>query len=550
MPKRPYGDDLDEDDEDDTESYYDDDDDEPYTAIEHEAVDVPPQVARISYVSDRPISMARGVSLCDTPYIKTLKESNPFVMNDLPPLSEKQRLLDGTYVFQMVYNFRHAIIEGNVDYVTQCLIKLFDLFVAYNRRIKVLIPPGARGIDSLAHIGPFANIHALAVHQFIQLTVLTAFYDIVGMGTPTAILEMYRLWTKYEFLLFCDPYGSLACLVTIGKVLCESYKDGSVFFAMAVYGDNASARKWRQAANENVVALSTCMDLKEFRKAQERLDEPTIKYRHRLRLTMYGTLSIEEIDWWKPILQAKRLRPSHIEQLYSRVKTAIDVYRGIFEPSEPEAAYASYVAQVVAQWCSYLHYGVNNLLGPRSHSLETRKLVFLKLLREYVIHPELREWNLGPDGIFAISVARLASMCEVDRFCVRRIRESQGAVVLELPYGVIGDDGIRKSRALGGGRKAKVVQWNGSMFYASPPVIPKTRSGVFPGVVYDDGLWIPTSLVRINRPVGAAFGYLFKMYMAMLNWKTVKVFKGIDTSERHLDSAYLDFSQGTQVLQV
>jgi hypothetical protein len=235
-------------------------------------------------------------------------EIDPF-LHKMPPHMFKT--LRGEYIGDIVYNLRRAVDKADEDSTSLCLLALFDLFVSINRPIRILMEDdGCRHLRLAAcqAFGPFCNLNALAMHQYIWDVVRMVYFEQVGIGTPTAVLELNRLWERYELYLFCDPYTSLASLLSIGKLFCRCYKDGSVVYAESCWADNANDRAWREVIKEDPMKLAIAVpDHCDFIRCMEKISAPVRYYTHRTRRGEYESsfLNLMEAIYMLQVIMAR-----------------------------------------------------------------------------------------------------------------------------------------------------------------------------------------------------------------------------------------------------
>lgn len=509
--------------------------------------------------NDRPVSLpvdAYSAEMSDSPYFRLTErpdQINPYLT--LEPSHEYQTL-DGSPLEQVIFNLKKAVQMKDTDHAARCLLALFELWVAINQPMRVLVsnkgPRDAR-LALCPTFGPFQNLNALAMHQTIRDVLSTILFDQVGMGTPTAVLEFHRLWTRYELFLFCDPYMSLASLLGIGQLLCLSQHDGSNAYARLVWGDTAKDRNWRDDALAKPSVLAACMDQVDLERANELLSAPD-KYSQSRNRRKYYSINAVTDPHYKYFMQARYLFSKQMDIFTQNVLRVVDDYRERVD--DPGAVEAVSLVNLVSLWCSFVSHEVNYLLGHRrAEEEQTRLLIFLLLLKECASDPRL--WGLGKDGIFAASAARVAS-CPINirPDYARRLHHAK-LDRLEPKYGILGEDSVLPKTGAGAGpsskkKKKQAPEYDAAMqFYARPPVYPRTHMNVHPGFEFKDGIWKMLSVMQIdvNRPVGMTLGHLLQMYLARLNWKRVRVnLHGALPAPRITDTAYFDMTKRPPVV--
>ena len=565
-------DDYDEDGDED-----EDEDDVPLKGRASSSLRVPfvePTPVAYASLDDRPMTLPRLVPAAalvenGAPYFRTTVL--PFQRDPLLQAGSQPPHMGltphGTPVASTMLNLRKAVELGDAHHTAACLLALFDLFVAVNRRMRTLAHSVDREIrlELVPHIGPFANRNALAVHQTLWNTVRTIFMDQIGVANCTALVELQRLWREYERFLFCDPYTSLAALLSIGQLLCRCYKDGSVLYACDCWADTAKDRLWRAEAQRDPRILALAMCGKDRDRAKQVLSCENVYYTNRSRHLRYQQMALMNRHL-QYILQGKTMKPKMISMFTDQLRDEIAFYMER-NHDEPESLLAYSVVDMIESWCVFEYAKVNCLNGHReSEALQVKMLVFLQLFSECITHPDSR--NLGEDGLLATSNALVHSTLnvKVNAAYARRCRESVGDTLL-LKYGLLSDGSmpILPTRA---GKRARPSSSSTAaaalgiidLMNPKPPCVPRTHEHLHPGVeVNAEGIIVqnPRAGWPCNRVVAACFRYLYCMYHAKRNWKKLcrQVKAGVGGAHNakeggaasavplSLDSTYFDFTR-------
>lgn len=500
-----------------------------------------PNPIQYTSLDDRPMTLLTSVSSSAAveeghPYFRTTLlpgQRDPF-LSTVPTPPHLGLTPHGAPVSSTIYNLRKAVELGDTAHTAACLLALFDLFVATNRPIRAMMVPPTTDrevrLELLQRCGPFENRNALAMHQTLWNVLRTVFMEQIGVANCTALLELQQLWREYQLFLFCDPYKSLAALLSIGQLLCRCYKDGAVSYAYDCWADTAKDRLWRAEALRDPRMLAMVMCGQDRDKAKQALTCENVYYTNRFRHQRYQQMALTNRHL-QYIMQGKTMKPKIVRLFVDQIRDDVAFYMQSVGPNEPEAVMAYAVVDLVESWCVYEYAKVNCLNGHReSEALHLKMLVFLQLLSECMNNASFR--SLGLDGLFATSNALVHSTLnvKVNADYARRCREqANGKDGLLLKYGLLSDGSIPilPNRRVKRSKTAASHTWllTGGildLMNPMPPCIPRTHEGLHPGVeVNDDGLMLqnPRSGMPCNRPVQKHLRYLQCMYYAKRNWK-------------------------------
>jgi hypothetical protein len=98
---------------------------------------------------------------------------------------------------------------------------------------------------------------------------------------------------QFTVFLLCEPVEALARLLSIGELLCASTKDGTIGFAMDVWGDTARDRRWRDEILSNPSVILAAMDHTDATAAMRALEADVVYYTSRPRRDLYAIKAID-----------------------------------------------------------------------------------------------------------------------------------------------------------------------------------------------------------------------------------------------------------------
>lgn len=446
---------------------------------------------------------------------------NVFLL-DVPPHMAK---MEGNLCENVVMNLRHAVEIGDEETTNVCLRLLFNLFVDCQDVQIMVLTAGDREerLAQLPSLSCFSNLNALYMHQFIYDTIMTIFFEQVGVSTPTAFLQLSRLWSKYEYHLYRWDI-SLAYLLEMGTLLCRCYKNGHIFFMHRFFSERSKERYTRSEMLANPYLVSKSMiDHDSFLKCIELLEKPDRWYPsdERTRLTMFMECFLADPQI-KYLEQAKFLSPKHLTKyINDTILPHVSLYTETMRGKEEEVGMLRDLVFRLAHVCLYSYSQINYLLGNRrSHLMQRRILTMLHALVELISTPAIKQ--LGRNGIFAMSSRHVASMMPTIMPVFAQEIYLQGKGHL-LPYGIIGNDPHVRVGA------KKKIKNNGIdpvvTGQQTIPTKPRTQAeALHPSmmVAADGNVVMISSFRRVNRPVETTLAYSRQLWEMGHKWKRIK----------------------------
>ena len=457
--------------------------------------------------------------------------------------------LDGMCMDQLEFNLCRAVECGDVDYTSRCLMALFRWFVTLNRPMRIVLPPrcplAVQRCFSI-NIGPFTSLNALAMHQKIWNVICTLYLEHVGVGTPTALLGISEMWKKYEEHLFCDPYTSIAALLGIAQILCMSYKDGSVAYAMHVWADTAEMRKWRSDAVAEDSTLYRVMDREMLDLAYEQLTATPQYYTDRSRQLKYQEDAVRDLHIMY-VLQGKKMRTINVRQFVAKIQEKLDVYIRNNPGDRFAKDLGGRLLQRTFELCWIEGSDVNNLLSPKdTQILQNKFLTFLQLIGQCLDSKLMQGY--GEMGWFTTACYRLDSLQHQvvtpeyagKLYATRldRVRPVYGLLSSDVRVSKPDTTKKRKTGTAAAFEQDITPRYARKYRYLHPS-LEMTESGVIN--------WIAGRHVHMHPVVRRALAYLGELYKAQWNWKKMAVL----TADRHsvqLDTGLFEFDRDSKVL--
>jgi hypothetical protein len=340
-----------------------------------------------------------------------------------------------------LHNFKKAVASENIQHTCYCLASYFTWFssveVMGDNGVQRILPLQDEELlsqfqEKECSGGVFNNRWSLFLHQQLYLILHEVFFEIIGVVGSTLLSRIHDLWVQYELSLFCMPTRSLSKLLTIGKMMVDSHKNGAVFFTSFVFADSALMRRRRDQISTNPDVLRYFHKAKVAEEIVKTLTthKPVyFKQRHRKNLYRDCFFQHEDEDFLNVgnllyLLQAVPLSDKKTSKVFSRNKECA------LRLSERNDLKSLYLASVIEAEVLYSRiYRRCNMIACRHtfHQVLIYDLVYTHLLSK-LVSENVDVWSTS-----------YFHMDEVSHEFSRQLLDSVKSSCVPMIYGVLAE---------------------------------------------------------------------------------------------------------------